>query len=49
MCTVSLLNGLKNKINAHAGAGGVRAEKNTIQQKVTLEKVDKHKENSISR
>lgn len=46
---MSLLNRLKNKINPHPGAGGVRAEKNTIQQKVTLEKVNKHKENSISR
>ena len=46
---MSMLNGLKNKINPHASAGGVRAEKNTIQQKVTLEKVNKHKENSISR
>ena len=46
---MSMLNGLKNKINPHAGACVVRAEKNTIQQKVTLEKVNKHKENSISR
>ena len=46
---MSMLNELKNKINPHAGAGGVRAEKNTIQQKVTLEKVNKHKENSRSR
>ena len=46
---MSMLNGLKNKINPHAGAGGVRAEKNTIQQKVTLEKVNKHKENFRSR